>query len=165
MTVEQETIDASRIERLEQRLQVLEDTEAIRTLKTLYAAHCDDDFNYDAIAALFAEDAVWEHPVMGRCQGREAIRDWFKGAAGIFSFTVHYSLNGQIHVDGDRAEAQWYLFMPCVMAADGRAMWRASIDQERYVRVGEEWMFSYKGSKKPLFHSPFDEGWANTRFA
>ena len=60
MTAEQETIDASRIERLEQRLQVLEDTEAIRTLKTLYAAHCDDDFNYDAIAALFAEDAVWE---------------------------------------------------------------------------------------------------------
>ena len=97
---------------------------------------------------------------MGRCVGRDAIRDWFKGAADIFSFAVHYSLNGQIHVDGDRAEAQWYLFMPCVMKADGRAWWRASIDQERYVRVGEEWLFSYKGSKKPLFHTPFDEGWA-----
>ena len=164
MTAEHETIDPARIERLERRLRVLEDTEAIRTLKTLYAAHCDDDYNCDAIAALFAEDAVWEHPVMGRFEGREAIRGFFRDAAGIFSFAVHYSLNGQIHVDGDRAQAQWYLFMPCVMAADGRAMWRAGIDREKYVRVGEEWLFAYKNSK-PLFHSPFDEGWAKTRFA
>jgi ketosteroid isomerase-like protein len=164
MAAEHDTIDTARIERLERRLRVLEDIEAVRNLKTLYAAHCDDDYNYDAIAALFAEDAVWEHPVMGRCEGREAIRSWFKDAAGIFSFAVHYSLNGQIHIDGDRAEAQWYLFMPCVMADDGRAMWRAGIDREKYARVGEEWLFTHKTSE-PLFHSPFDEGWAKTRFA
>ncbi len=164
MTAEHETIDTARIERLEQRLQVLEDREAIRNLKLLYAAHCDDDYNYDAIAALFAEDAVWEHPAIGTYEGREAIRGFFRECGGIFKFAVHYSLMGRIHVDGDQAEAQWYLFMPCVMAEDDRAMWRAGIDIERYVRVGDEWLFSYKNSK-PLFHTPFDEGFAKTRFA
>src|SRR5690348_2858188 len=59
------------------------------------------------------EDATWDSPGLGRFEGREAIRGFFRRAAGIFSFAIHYSLNGQIHVDGDTARAQWYLFMPC----------------------------------------------------
>ncbi len=164
MTSEHEAIDAARLDRLETRLRALEDAEAIRNLKALYAAHCDDNYNPDAIAALFTEDAVWEAPRLGRFEGREAIRGFFQEASGIFTFAIHYSLNGQIHVDGDTAEAQWYLFMPCVLGADGQAMWRAGIDREQYVRVGEEWLFKYKTSE-PLFNTPFDVGWAKTRFA
>ncbi len=88
------TQDAARLDRMERRLQALEDAEAIRNLKTRYAALCDDNYNADGIAALFTEDAVWESPNLARCQGREEIRAFFQRAGAIFSFAIHYSLNG-----------------------------------------------------------------------
>ncbi|MFO1028490.1 MAG: nuclear transport factor 2 family protein [Acetobacteraceae bacterium] len=163
MTTQRHLIDPARIERLERRLQALEDAEAIRNLKARYAALCDDNYDADGIAALFAEDAVWESPGLGRFQGREAIRSFFQGAGGIFSFAIHYSLNGQIHVDRDTAQAQWYLFMPCTLAEGNRAMWRASIENERYRRVDGVWLYTEKRSR-PLMNTPFAEGWAQTRF-
>jgi uncharacterized protein (TIGR02246 family) len=156
--------DPARLERLERRLQVLEDAEAIRNLKARYAALCDQQYDADRIAALFTEDATWDSPGLGRFEGREAIRAFFRDASMIFSFAIHYSLNGQIEIDGDTARARWYLFMPCTVAAGNRAMWRASIDHETYARVGGAWMFSSKRSE-PLMNVRFESGWAETRFA
>jgi hypothetical protein len=79
---------------------------------------------------------VWESHGLGRFEGRDAIRNFFRGASGIFSFAIHYSLNGHIEVEGDQARARWYLFMPCTVAAGNRAMWRAGIDHETYARGG-----------------------------
>ena len=158
------SVEPARIERLERRLRVLEDAEAIRNLKARYAALCDRQYDADGIAALFTEDALWDSPGLGRFAGREAIRNFFRGASKIFSFAIHYSLNGQIEIDGDTARAQWYLFMPCLVAAENRAMWRASIDHETYARVDGMWMFHSKRSE-PLMNVPFDTGWAETRFA
>ena len=155
--------DPTRLERMERRLQALEDAEAIRNLKARYAALCDDNYDADGIAALFTEDATWDSPGLGRFEGREAIRGFFRRAAGIFSFAVHYSLNGQIHVDGDTARAQWYLFMPCTVADGNRAMWRASIDHEQYRRMNGTWLFAEKRSQ-PLMNVPFEDGWAQRRF-
>ena len=163
MTMPPNTIDMSRWEQLEKRVQALEDVNAIRNLKAQYAAYCDDHYNPDGIAALFTADAVWESQGLGRFEGREAIREFFRGASQIFTFAIHYSLNGQIEVHGDSARAQWYLFMPCTLGEGNRAMWRAGIDREEYVRVNGEWKFKRKTSA-PLFHSPFEEGWAKTRF-
>src|SRR5882757_8807385 len=164
MATREAGFDLARLERLERRLQALEDAEAIRNLKARYAALCDDNYNANGIAALFTEDAVWDSPGLGRFEGRDAIRDFFRGAGGIFSFAIHYSLNGQIHVDGDTAHAQWYLFMPCTLADGNRAMWRASIEHEHYRRVDDAWLYTEKRSR-PLMNSPFAEGWARTRFA
>lgn len=161
--VQDSPVDPARIERLERRLQALEDAEAIRNLKARYAALCDQQYDADRIAALFAEDALWESPGLGRFEGREAIRNFFRGASAIFSFAVHYSLNSQIEVDGDTARASWYLFMPCTLAAGNRAMWRASIDHETYARISGTWMFRHKRSE-PLMNVPFETGWAQTRF-
>jgi len=158
-----DNFDLRRLEHIERRLQSLEDAEAIRNLKSRYAALCDDNYNADGIAALFTEDATWDSPGLGRFEGRDAIRGFFQGAAAIFSFAIHYSLNGQIYVDGNTARAQWYLFMPCSVADGNRAMWRASIDHERYRRVGESWLLSEKRSQ-PLMNATFDEGWALRRF-
>ena len=99
--------DLARLERMERRLQALEDAEAIRNLKARYAALCDDQYDADGIAALFTEDALWESPALGRFEGREAIRGFFRGASGIFSFAIHYSLNGHIEVEGDTGRARW----------------------------------------------------------
>src|SRR5262245_66436627 len=88
----------SRLEQLEQRVWALEDVNAIRHLKTRYAAYCDDHYNPDGIAALFTAGAVWESQGLGRFEGREAIRALFRGASHIFSFAIHYSLNRHFHV-------------------------------------------------------------------
>jgi len=112
MTVPQHS-ESARLAQLEQRVQALEDVNAIRHLKARYAAYCDDQYNPDGLAALFTEDAVWESQGLGRCEGREAIREFFRGASQLFTFAIHYSLNGQIDVQGDTARAQWYLeFIP-----------------------------------------------------
>lgn len=74
--------DASCLAAIEQRLRALEDAEAIQNLKARYAAYCDAQYDCDGIAALFTEDAVWESPSLGRFEGREAIRAFFRGASG-----------------------------------------------------------------------------------
>jgi nuclear transport factor 2 (NTF2) superfamily protein len=73
MTVPQPS-ESARLAQLEQRVQVLEDVNAIRHLKARYAASCDDQYNPDGLAALFTEDAVWESQGRGWFEGREAIR-------------------------------------------------------------------------------------------
>src|ERR1700682_5318607 len=88
--------DPARLERLERRLQALEDAKAIRNLKARYAALCDKQYDADGIAALFTEDAPGEAPARGRLEGGEAIHNVFRGGSAIFSFAIHYSLNGQI---------------------------------------------------------------------
>jgi len=52
----------TRLERMERRLMFLEDAEAIRILKSRYAALCDDNYDADGIAALFTHDAIWDKP-------------------------------------------------------------------------------------------------------
>ena len=80
--------DPARLEQIERRLQVLEDAEEIRNLKARYAALCDNQYDADGIAGLFTQDAVWESPALGRFEGRDAIRNFFRGASSIFSFAI-----------------------------------------------------------------------------
>src|SRR5215469_9928191 len=119
---EDDRVDPTRLERIERRLQALEDAEAIRNLKARYAALCDRQYDADGIAMLFTEDALWESPGLGRFEGREAIRNFFRGASAIFSFAIHYSLNGHIEIDNDTAPARWYLFTPYTAPPLPRAM-------------------------------------------
>lgn len=164
MTAQTDSDLISRLEALETRVRTLEDTDAIRNLKARYAELCDDNYNPDGIAELFVEDAVWESGQLGRFEGREAIRGFFQDASEIFTFAIHYSLNSQIEVTGDTAKARWYLFMPCTVGDGNRAMWRAGIDDEEYVRVNGQWMFKNKKSTG-VFSTPFDTGWAKVRSA
>ena len=157
------TIDMARLAQLEQRVQVLEDVNAIRHLKARYAAYGDDQDNPDGLAALFTEDAVWDSQGLGRFAGRGAIRALFRGASQLFPCAIHSSLNGQIDVQGDTARAQWSLCMPCTLGEGHRAMWRAGVDHEAYVRVAGEWKCTRKTSA-PLFPTPFEAGWAKARF-
>ena len=159
------TADVSlRLEALERKVRALEDVDAIRNLKATYAAYCDDNYNPDKIAELFIEDAVWESGALGRFEGREAIREFFRGASKIFTFAIHYGLNPHIEVNGETARARWYLFMPCTLGEGNQATWRAGIDDEEYVRVNGEWKFKSKTSTG-IFSTPFDQGWAQNRFA
>ena len=53
------------------------------------------------------EDAIWEGNGIGKFEGREGIRQFFKGASKSFKFAVHNVMNPIINVQGDRATAEW----------------------------------------------------------
>ncbi len=163
MSTEQAASLVSRLEELEGKVRDLEAANEIRNLKAAYAAACDDNYNPDVIASLFVEDAVWESQGLGRFEGREAIREFFRGISSYFTFALHYGLNPHIEITGDTARARWYLFMPCTVSDGDRALWRAGIDDEEYVRVDGRWMFKSKKSA-PIFNTPFEDGWAKTRY-
>ena len=58
------------LEALERRIRRLEDLEEIKQLKARYAAHCDANYDADALAELFTADAVWDGGMLGRSEGR-----------------------------------------------------------------------------------------------
>jgi ketosteroid isomerase-like protein len=148
---------------IEERLRVLEDLEEIRKLKARYAAACDDNYNADDIAALFAEDASWDGGALGKADGRAAIHRFFSRAAEFFPFAIHNVMNPIIDVDGDRATGQWYLLQPATMAKGNQAVWLAAVYHDEYVRSAGRWMFK-RLKVTSHFLTPYEEGWAKKPF-
>ena len=123
------------------RIQRLEDIEAIRNLKSRYAAACDDGYDANRIAELFTEDAVWDGGSLGVAEGRESIRSFFEKASDAIPFAIHHVTNPAIEVDGDRATGSWYLWQPCVFADGDRAVWMAGPYRDSFRREAGEWRF------------------------
>ncbi len=153
-------LDSNDLALVEARLRRMEDIEAIKQLKFRYAALCDADYDADGIAALFTEDAVWDGGILGRSEGREAIRGHFRASPAAMPFAIHHTMNPIIEVDGDRATGQWNLWQPCT-AAGGRALWMAGRYDERYRREAEQWRFESLELELRML-SPYEEGWART---
>ena len=152
------------LEDLARRVQILEDMEAIKQLKARYCAACDNHYDADAPAALFTEDALWDGgAVLGRYEGREAMRRFFQGSAQRLSCASHHVTNPLLEVQGDTATGQWYLFQPCTRTDNNQAIWLAAHYNETYVRSNGAWHFQRRHIV-PAFYTPFDQGWAQQRF-
>ena len=149
---------------IEERLQVLEDIEEIRKLKARYAAACDDNYDADAIAALFIEDAVWDGGTLGKAEGRPAIRKFFLRASEFFPYAMHNVMNPIIDIDGDRATGVWNLLQPATMARENQAVWLAATYHDEYVRTAGGWKFA-RLTVHAHFLTPYNEGWAKKQFA
>ena len=152
------------MEDLERRIKTLEDIEEIKRLKARYCAYCDENYDAEGIAGLFTEDAVWDGGIRGRADGQQEIRDFFTQASQRLPFAIHMVMNPIIQVDGDQATGMWYLFQACTYAEDNRAVWGSGRYDEKYVRVDGEWKFRHL-KLTSHFWTPFDEGWAKTRFS
>lgn len=159
---------------LESRLQRLEDIEAIKQLKALYCMHCDNDYDADALASVFTEDAVWDGGgTFGRADGREGIRKHFTGAGKRVTIARHQVMNPIIEVgvdrdgtvDPDAATGHWLLFQPCTNAGpDGEeAVWLAATYGDEYRRTDDGWLISATMIDVAFFTS-FDAGWLDQRF-
>lgn len=147
---------------LEARIRTLEDIEAIRNLKARYARYCDDDYDADALAPLFTEDAVWDGGMLGRCEGREAIRTFFGGTARVMPYAIHHVTNPEIEVAGDEATGKWLLWQPCIHAEGNQALWMAGGYADRYRRENGEWRFAEVLISLKML-SPYEAGWAQAR--
>ena len=157
---------------LAQRVRALEDAEAIRRLKARYAELVDARYARGGprppeelariageIAALFAEDAVWDGGSgLGLCRGREAIRA--RMAEPTLLFSRHYFVNPQIDLDGDFARVRWELLAPCTMR-DGRPAWMAGAEDDEYTRVDGVWLHQ-RMALSVHFFAPHERGWARS---
>ena len=153
------------LEDIERRLSRLESIAEIQELQVEYAAACDANYDPDRIAALFAEDGVWDGgEALGTCIGREAIRDHFAGTHARVLWAMHFMIAPKIDVDqsGSTARGWWYLLEPATLAsADGpTAYWIATVYEIDYVRSPSgQWLFqrmAFSGGMR----APYASGWA-----
>jgi hypothetical protein len=152
------------LEELGRKIQFLEDLEAIKRLKHQYCAYCDNQYDADGIASLFVEDGVWDGGAFGRCVGREAIREFFRGASKTLTLAAHNVMNPIIDIAGDRATGKWKLVQPCTQETkEGpRAMWLMANYHDDYIRTEAGWKFQSL-HVDILFFSPHQSGWIGSR--
>lgn len=151
--------------RILERLDALESQDAIRRLKATYMQWCDEGRGRK-IADLFWEDGVWEglgRSGFGATVGRTAIGEMFEANPAHLSFAVHYLTNESIEVRGNEATGRWKLFEPCTFRHD-LALWQGGWYADDFERREGVWKFTRLRLKLD-YRTPFDEGWARTRFA
>jgi hypothetical protein len=155
---------------LEQRIQALEDQQAIVRLKAQYVNYNDGGWkggthqHARAVSQMFVEDGVWDgRPHAGYAAGREAIRLLFESFAAV-PFIVHYVTNPLIEVDGDVATGHWHALVTSTMPPDRTALWTLGTYEDTYVRVAGAWKI-----KSLLFTSAaistYELGWGKRQFA
>lgn len=93
---------------VERRLQLAESILAIKALSHRYSNLCDRGFDPDRISALFVDDGVWDGgEIVGRFEGREAIRTFLAGLAKVVTWSGHFVVNDEFEVTGDTAAGLW----------------------------------------------------------
>jgi uncharacterized protein (TIGR02246 family) len=151
------------MEGLEARLLKIADINEIEVLKARYAAACDNNYDADAIAELFTEDAVWDGGKFDKAEGREDIRRFFRRAPEVFPFAIHNVANPRIKVDGHHASGHWYLLQPATREPGTQAVWLAAVYRDEYVRVNGKWLFKHLRVDSN-FLTTYEDGWAKKRF-
>ncbi|MEO1188303.1 MAG: nuclear transport factor 2 family protein, partial [Pseudomonadota bacterium] len=78
--VPQATTEPIGLDDVLERLQVIEDRQAILDLQFRYSSYNDNGFKADRIADMFVEEGVWTGGVFGTYVGVEAIKGFFQSA-------------------------------------------------------------------------------------
>ncbi len=160
---------AAELSQLQRRVDTTEAVLELQALKARYGDLVDQRFSRgrvvdpgqlrhisDDIAALFAEDGVWDGgPGLGRHIGRTAIADQLRRPT--LTFSRHLFVKPRIEVDGDRARGRWDLLCPCVRA-DGTSWWMCGVEDDEYTRIDGSWLHQSM-TMTAVFMVPVSEGW------
>ncbi len=147
---------------LEQRVQLLEDTEAIRRHKHVYAKVVDAFSSGEEYAALFTEDGIIDGD-FGPFNGRKEISDFFGSVGDNITFFLHFMTGEIIDVapSGTEAKAYWYLWEPATV--NGEAVFIAITYDDEYRKVNGKWLIS-RQTFHNQFLTPVDKGWVKQQF-
>lgn len=129
---------------LEERLQRLEDIEAIRQLKSRYSHYAnvgEGSGSPEKFAALFTEDATFDLSDKPRV-GRASIVDHLRHIQRLGYIGLHFSLNPRINVEGDRARGKWDLCFPVFVPGKSEALVVCGFYEDELRRTSEGWRFS-----------------------
>jgi ketosteroid isomerase-like protein len=123
---------------------------AIMNLASQYA-HALDECDWDSLGACFTSDAVVEftaHPEPLR--GRQAIVEFIRTGRMRFDVTQHVIGTPSVQVDGDTAEASFYVMAQHVASRDGET--RRCLVGVRYndnlQRSGEGWRLAHRRTRR-----------------
>lgn len=154
-------------EQLQQRLQNVEDLEAIRRLKADYCRYADDPEGAEKFAALFTEDATLdEGDDVLIVQGRSRLAHLHRVSWRYTRFNAHFVFSPSIDLDGDTATAHWRLLQMVTVAEPGRdeeAYLAAGWYDDRYQRVDGSWRIA-EVVAGVHFCSPWADGWVKTPY-
>jgi ketosteroid isomerase-like protein len=154
----------------EDRLQVLEDREAIRELQATYCFLVDDGRFDELVDRHFAKDARCDFRLVESevepmvAEGHEPIRGFFTLAvAALLRDMSHTTHNHRIAVEGDSASAESYFELTAIDATTGEAVMGGGRYIDRYRRQDDAWVFAER--RVEIRHmSPLREGWDRQRF-
>ena len=134
---------------LEQRVQTIEDINAIHKLKAIYCDACDDDHNGEAVAKLFVENGRWHRSDREPYIGKKAIADYMfsiRDAGGI-ARSAHTISNPIITIEGDTASADWRFTMTYTEPQQTQNNTATAVNtiigryQDTYVKIDGNWYF------------------------
>jgi hypothetical protein len=97
------------VKTLEERLEALEEKEAISTLLYEYAELCDAGYPADDLIELFVPEGAWVSNALGEFHGRDALHSFFEDIADDLRWARHYFLMPTIRLadDGLSAVCRW----------------------------------------------------------
>lgn len=145
----------------QKQIKKFQDIQEVQELHTNYA-YLLLTRDWKKIADLFTDDAVAILHRRGRFQGKAAITNIFKAVVQNNSMGKgrdgHVAVQPIIHVNGDKATAQWLMF---IISNDPKTGYENIIQHGRheveYVRINGMWKIKYM-----LFTSPWPrEAWTN----
>jgi SnoaL-like domain len=153
---------------LEQRVQALEDRNAIADLQARYVNFNDGGWNGpthrfpEAVAELFTPDGVWIGPMNAvRAEGAAAIRELFTQFQ-VIPFIVHFVTNPLIVIDGDHARGEWHAIVTTT-TPDRQALLTLGKYVNEYVRTSTGWKY-IRMEFEAAAVSTFEKGWAVEQF-
>ena len=154
---------------LEQRLQRLEDIEAIKQLIARYAKAADHNGDPAMMAPCFTEDAVWNCEGIGRWEGHDAIVQGLREVCTKqLSWALHYMTQPIIEVapNGQTASGEYYLWeLAKAEQEDGgpaQDTWIGGWYESQFRKEGGTWLFCHielilkllSATDKPSWETP-----------
>lgn len=132
---------------LGERLQILEDKEAIKDLTYRYALSINQGWNGltinpEEFKKIFTTDAVWESKLMKiRECGVDNIIESLKTETNAISFAMHSYSNPLLQIKGDTADGNWLSWVVSKLSSDQTNQVFMSQDI-KYLNTNEGWRMS-----------------------
>lgn len=130
---------------LSERIQRLEDVEAVQNLHYRDCSACDDNYDAAGIAAVFTDDGVWDGGEVGRYEGRSAIIVGFAEMINSSKFVQHIVGNPIIQIQGDTATCQSRLWLVKITNTGSETIAFAGRYHNECVRQDGQWLIKRLG--------------------
>jgi len=140
---------------LEKRMQVIEDTEAIKKLHQNYI-NLMDNIRYDEVPDLFTDDATVEIRSSGVKKGKKEINEIYQMIKGFYNGGVarhigHMCVEPDIKVDGNNAQGTWLIYF---FDSIPKQSWVQGINECEYRKEKGKWLISKLKFTRTLASDP-----------
>ena len=150
------------LEQIAERLQRLEDIEAIRQLKARYLNACDQQ-DPEAVRACFAEgEVIIDMSYFGRCENRDEFVDGIFVPRGCHDHVLdmHHCANPEIEIiDAENASGVWSLNYRNINTQDQTVTMLSALYHDEYRKVDGQWKVSRSRTEyRTALHCSYEPG-------